>query len=73
MSSISEKALLANLPELCAALTADEQKTLYRLIFSGIEVRDQAIVAVEARGPFRELLDGPLGRWVGAAPSGAAA
>ncbi len=55
-------ALLDNLPALWAALTADEQKTLYRLIFSAIEVCDQAIVAVEARGPFRGLLDGAVTR-----------
>jgi hypothetical protein len=42
-------ALLDNLPSLWVALTADEQKTLYRLIFSAIEVRDRAIVAAEAR------------------------
>ena len=67
-------ALLDNLPALWVALTADEQKTLYRLIFSAIEVCDQAIVAIEARGPFRELLagtlarlDGALGRLTGAA------
>ena len=59
-------ALLDNLPALWAALTADEQKTLYRLIFSAIEVADQAIVAIEARGPFRELLDGALARLDGA-------
>jgi hypothetical protein len=59
-------ALLDNLPALWIALTADEQKTLYRLIFSAIEVGDQAIVAVEARGPFRELLDGALARLDGA-------
>lgn len=73
-------ALLDNLPALWAALTCDEQKTLYRLIFSAIEVADQAIVALEARGPFRELLDGALarldgafGRLTGAARSPAAA
>ncbi len=73
-------ALLDNLPALWAALTCDEQKTLYRLIFSAIEVCDQAIVAIEARGPFRELLDsalarldGALGRLGGAARSLAAA
>lgn len=59
-------ALLDNLPALWAALTCDEQKTLYRLIFSAIEVCDQAIVAIEARGPFRELLDGALARFDGA-------
>ena len=59
-------ALLDNLPALWAALTADEQKTLYRLMFSTIEVCDQAIVAVEARGPFRELLAGALARLDGA-------
>ncbi len=59
-------ALLDNLPALWAALTCDEQKTLYRLIFSAIEVCDQAIVAIEARGPFRELLDGASARWDGA-------
>ena len=31
------------------ALTADEQKTLYRLIFSAIEVCDQAIVAIDVK------------------------
>jgi hypothetical protein len=51
---------------LWVALTADEQKTLYRLIFSAIEVCDQAIVAIEARGPFRELLDGAMARLDGA-------
>ncbi len=40
-------ALLDNLPALWAALTADQQKTLYHLIFSAIVVGDQAIVAVE--------------------------
>jgi hypothetical protein len=66
-------ALLDNLPALWVALTADEQKTLYRLIFSAIEVRDQAIVAIEARGPFHELLEGALGWLTGAArPLGAA-
>lgn len=59
-------ALLDNLPALWAALTCDEQKTLYRLIFSAIEVAGQAIVAIEARGPFRELLDGALARFDGA-------
>ncbi len=59
-------ALLDNLPALWAALTCDEQKTLYRLIFSAVEVADQAIVALEARGPFRELLDGALARLDGA-------
>jgi site-specific DNA recombinase len=59
-------ALLDNLPALWAALTAEEQKTLYRLIFSAIEVADQAIVAVEARGPFRELLAGGLAGLAGA-------
>jgi len=49
-------ALLENLPALWVALTADEQKTLYRLIFSAIEVCGQAIVAIETRGPAR--LDG---------------
>lgn len=66
-------ALLDNLPALWAALTCDEQKTLYRLIFSAIEVCDQTIVTIEARGPFRELLDGALGRLGGAARSLAAA
>lgn len=59
-------ALLDNLPALWVALTCDEQKTLYRLIFSAIEVADHAIVALEARGPFRELLDGALERFDGA-------
>ncbi len=48
-------ALLDNLPALWVALTADKQKTLYRLIFSAIEVCDQAIVAIDARGLFWQI------------------
>jgi DNA invertase Pin-like site-specific DNA recombinase len=55
-------ALLDDLPALWSALTAEEQKTLYRLIFSAIEVSGQRIVAVEARGPFRPLLAEAMAR-----------
>jgi len=57
-TSVGEEAavLLDNLPALWEALTAEEQKTLYRLIFSAIYVQDETIVEIEPRGPFRSLL-----------------
>ena len=49
-------ALLDDLPSLWEALTEEELKSLYRLMFSAIYVQDQAIVEIEPRGAFRDLL-----------------
>ncbi len=58
------QALLEDLPALWTALSDEELKTLYGIIFDAIYVRDEHITAIHLRGPFRGLLEEATGRLV---------
>ncbi len=53
---IEAQGLLDDLSILWDALTDEEQKTLYRCVFGAIYVQGDEIVAIDARGAFREML-----------------